>query len=108
MQMERLKGLILEDSLNRHIFDLAEKLPADIYLVGGYLRDLMLGKTNYDRDFVICGVSAKSFGRIIIESIGGNFVILDEDRDIVRIILKNKVIVDVSRCEGEGIEDDLV
>ncbi|MEW6408507.1 MAG: hypothetical protein AB1488_00095, partial [Nitrospirota bacterium] len=42
------------------------------------------------------------------ESIGGNFVILDEDRDIVRIILKNKVIVDVSRCEGEGIEDDLV
>lgn len=52
---------VLSDRLNRIIF---ESTSSDMYLVGGYLRDIILGRPSFDRDFIIQGNVKEVAGRI--------------------------------------------
>lgn len=62
---------VMSDRLNRIIFESAS---SDVYLVGGYLRDIILGRPSFDRDFIIernvkefAGRIATRLGRRLIE-----------------------------------------
>ncbi|MEA3488923.1 MAG: CBS domain-containing protein [Candidatus Omnitrophota bacterium] len=46
----------------------------NVFLVGGFVRDLLLGKENYDLDMVVEGNAIK-FGRVLAEKIGGSLVV---------------------------------
>ena len=52
----------------------ADELGVKAFLIGGFVRDIILGKENYDLDIVVEGNAIK-FGRILGEKLGGSLVV---------------------------------
>ena len=82
-------------------------LPKGSYLVGGYIRDIILGREieKVDVDIVV-PLNAIEIGKKIADSIGSKFIILDEKREVVRIIL-NHIYIDIANQVSSTIEGDL-
>jgi len=82
-------------------------LPEGSYLVGGYIRDIILGRKaeKVDLDIVV-PFNAIEIGQKIADNIGSKFVILDEKREVVRIILNN-IYIDIANQVSSTIEGDL-
>lgn len=77
------------------------------YLVGGSVRDFLMGKSFIDRDITIR--NAKSFAQNLAEKFDGYFVPLDETNNIYRVVLKDKInYLDISELQGASIKDDLL
>ncbi len=76
------------------------------YLVGGAVRDFLLGKTTTDRDITIRG--AESFAQKLAGDFNGTFIVLDSENKIYRVVLEDKInFFDISELQGETIEEDL-
>lgn len=84
--------------------------PYRAYLVGGAVRDVLLDRPIHDLDFAL-PENTISAAKHVADSLGGSFFVLDAERETARVILKdedgNRMNVDFSRFQGEGIEDDL-
>ena len=79
---------------------------ADAYLVGGYLRDTLLGRETRDIDVAV-RVSAPGFARAVAAAVGGHYVLLDEAEGIARVVLAGAHRhLDISTIRGT-IETDL-
>ncbi|MCS6862497.1 MAG: hypothetical protein NZT92_19520 [Abditibacteriales bacterium] len=77
------------------------------YLVGGCVRDLLLGRAVKDFDIALEG-KAFAWAREIADAVGGSFVPLDEERDIARVAFKGDPSVQVDVVPlGGTIEDNL-
>jgi len=87
--MVKLKPLILPGKLEALL-----RSEAKVYLVGGYVRDLMLGRGTRDIDIAVEG-SALEVARRVAVGLGGAFVPLDRERGIARVV-------------GEGFSLDFV
>lgn len=92
------------------IYRLAKK-DNDLWLVGGFLRDIYLNqdKSCLDFDFVVAKNSC-SFAREFARSIKAKCIVLDEPRKTFRVIFKknNKVYTyDFSLIRGRSIKEDL-
>jgi tRNA nucleotidyltransferase (CCA-adding enzyme) len=87
-------------------FDL-DLLPQSAYLVGGAVRDGILGrKREYlDLDFVMPG-DAVGVARKIAKRYQAGFVLLDGERNIARVVFGEGT-VDIARQEGDDLETDL-
>lgn len=72
------------------------------YLVGGSLRDAILGRPLTDLDLAVSG-SASSFARALADRLGGHFVLLDAERGIARAVLDEGPvpIIDVAPLRGD-------
>ena len=82
-------------------------LPKGSYLVGGYIRDIILGRETEKVDFdVVVPLNAIKIGKKIADNIGSKFIILDEKREVVRIIL-NHIYIDIANQVSSSIEGDL-
>jgi poly(A) polymerase len=68
------------------LFDLAKAQDITVYLVGGTVRDLLLGRETHDLDFAVCGDGLR-LARHIADRLGGAFVALDQERKTGRVIL---------------------
>ena len=86
---------------------LLKELPFESILVGGYIRDLLLGNRNklLDIDIVVPDNSL-DICKKISEKFNCKFVVLDEIRNVGRIIFKDFVI-DIACRVGETIFEDL-
>jgi len=93
------------------VLDFASKSNRKIFLVGGFLRDLLLGRETRDFDFVPEGNAGK-FARDFATAAGGSFVVLDEKNKIYRVVKKKKngeiFNLDFSQLRGKKIEEDLL
>jgi len=98
----------LETCLKFHNLDLILGfLPKGSYLVGGYLRDIILGREPEKVDFdIVVPLNAIEIGKKIADNIGSKFIILDEKREVVRIILNN-IYIDIANQVSSTIEEDL-
>ena len=68
-------------------------LPKGSYLVGGYIRDIILGRKTEKVDLdIVVPLNAIEIGKKIADNIGSKFLILDEKREVVRIILNLSLI----------------
>ncbi|MSP78848.1 MAG: HD domain-containing protein [Dehalococcoidia bacterium] len=79
------------------------------YLVGGFVRDALLGRASQDVD-VCVDRNATDLAREFADVLGGAFVVLDAERDVARAVLERPgghVHVDFARVRGGGIEADL-
>lgn len=79
------------------------------YLVGGAVRDVLLGRETHDLDVSIVG-SAAELARAFADRMGGAYFLMDEGFDVARVILDRdgeRKIVDFARLRGESIEQDL-
>jgi len=98
----------LEKSIKLHNLDLVLGfLPKGSYLVGGYIRDIILGRETEKVDFdIVVPLNAIEIGKKIADNIGSKFIILDEKREVVRIIL-NHIYIDIANQVSSTIEGDL-
>lgn len=82
-----------------------------IYLVGGAVRDMLLGKQINDYDFVIEGL-VRPVGKKLADNLNGKYYVLDDSRDMVRVLLnysenEKPVCIDIAQLHGESLEKDL-
>lgn len=81
-----------------------------VYLVGGAVRDAMLGRESHDLDFVL-QKDARSVGKRVANALGGGFYMLDEARDTSRVIIQaedgRKMYLDFATFRGPDLETDL-
>lgn len=79
------------------------------YVVGGYVRDLLLGRDTRDLDVVVDG-DAIAVARELADRLDGAFVVLDEERHTARVVLReqgDRYYVDFATLRGGGLEADL-
>ena len=82
-------------------------LPKGSYLVGGYIRDIILGRDTEKVDVdIVVPSNAIEIGKKIADDIGSKFIILDKKREVIRIIL-NHIYVDIANRVSTTIEGDL-
>jgi len=98
----------LETSIKFHNLDLILGfLPKGSYLVGGYIRDIILGRKTEKLDVdIVVPLNAIEIGKKIADNIGSKFIILDKKREVVRIILNN-IYIDIANQVSATIEGDL-
>jgi tRNA nucleotidyltransferase (CCA-adding enzyme) len=84
-----------------------EAFPEDTALVGGAVRDALLGRLaeRPDLDLVV-PAGATTLARQLARQRGGSCVVLDPQRDIARLVLAGWTI-DLACREGETLRDDL-
>jgi len=82
-------------------------LPKGSYLVGGYIRDIILGRLTEDVDVdIVVPSNAIEIGKKISDNFESKFIILDKKREVVRIILDH-ISIDIANQISSTIEGDL-
>ena len=82
-------------------------LPKGSYLVGGYIRDIILGRVNENLDIdIVVPLNAVKIGKNIADKTEAKFILLDKKREIVRVIFKN-MSIDIANQISPRIEEDL-
>ena len=100
------KKILLSIEKNNWEF-LIKELPAESVLVGGYIRDLILENRNQLLDIdIVVPDNALDICKRISKKFNCKFVVLDEIRNVGRIIFKDFVI-DIACRVGETIIEDL-
>ncbi|MDM3860853.1 MAG: CCA tRNA nucleotidyltransferase [Aphanizomenon gracile PMC644.10] len=84
-----------------------EYLPQPVYMVGGAVRDAILGRVReyVDLDFIIPGDAVK-VARKIAQRYQAGFVLLDAERRIARVVFPDAT-ADFAQQEGESLITDL-
>jgi tRNA nucleotidyltransferase/poly(A) polymerase len=62
-------------------------IDAMVYVVGGTVRDALLGRAGYDLDLAIDG-SAIDVARTVADALGGAFFVMDAERDVARVLVR--------------------
>ncbi|OGO02189.1 MAG: hypothetical protein A2Y72_03795, partial [Chloroflexi bacterium RBG_13_53_26] len=75
-----------EPSVLRKVTDFLIQKDIGAYLVGGYIRDTLLGRSTRDVDIAVTA-AAPEVGRKLADTLQGKYVLLDETNGIVRVIL---------------------
>ena len=93
------------------VFAFGQKRKVKLYLVGGFLRDIILKrqKREPDIDFAIKN-NAIAFGRKLAKQIKAGFVVLDKEHGCCRLVKKlNQTIytLDFTDFRGKDLKDDL-
>jgi poly(A) polymerase len=101
------------DLLTSEIFTIIqEKLQntANVYLVGGAIRDVLLSRPIHDMDFVVLKDAGK-VAKKLADDLKGGFYMLDEERDIARVVIDQpngkKFYLDFSALREENLFKDL-
>lgn len=101
--MKELKEFIKGNQYIQTVKDLKGK--RELYLVGGTIRDILLGIEPNDYDFAISG-SGVGFARRFASNIKGAFVLLSKEDDEARVV-KDDTIYDFNGTGKSAILDDL-
>ncbi len=101
LNSEELKKKILKDKFNSLIFKMSKG--QEVYIVGGYIRDILRGIETRDRDYVI-SMDIIPFIHTINKHIGGTIVDFGEG-DTIRIVLSDGTTMDFSKISGSINED---
>jgi poly(A) polymerase len=94
--------------LVHQVKEILSKSPG-VYLVGGAVRDALLGKPSHDLDFVAASGSLKT-ARTLADRLGGAYYCMDQEFQIGRVVLERegqRMILDFSAMQGETLEEDL-
>jgi len=102
--MQDLWSLVSENKILNHISD---RLRPNTYLVGGCIRDMLLGRQPDDFDIVTFR-DVWTLAQEIAAGFGTRPFWMDRSREIVRISLKkHHATIDISSPKGQDIEMDL-
>ena len=97
------------------VFDLAQGKGIPIFLVGGSVRDLLLGIQTHDLDFAVDG-DGLVLARHLANKLGGAYVALDRERRTGRVVLPSRsstttgdsaLYLDLASLRGDDLYADL-
>lgn len=94
------------------IYNLLKQYNDDIYIVGGAIRDILIGKNPeniHDFDIIVENIPAKDFSKKFAnENEVTTVITLDEENNIYRIILKDKInYIDVTNPINNSLKEDI-
>ncbi|MFN3975300.1 MAG: CCA tRNA nucleotidyltransferase [Dehalococcoidia bacterium] len=81
----------------------------EVYLVGGAVRDALLGRPTHDIDLAIGG-DAVALARALAGDLGAIYILLDEANGVARLVWHGEGArweIDLARLQGNSIEEDL-
>ncbi len=106
--MDQMKEKIRNDPVLSRLMTLAKEKGIPLFLVGGYLRDLLLGVRSKDYDFTL-PKEASSFIPAIEEALGIHFFMVgkEEANTATYRTVKGDMSVDLTFLQGMTIEEDL-
>jgi putative nucleotidyltransferase with HDIG domain len=97
--------LISKDPLWERVLAFVRERKSKTYLVGGYLRDILIGRPSLDIDLVT-GEESLSYARTLAAHLQGSSFLMDEAHQISRIVLREEAReIDVSTCTRNIISD---
>lgn len=98
----RESSKVIEILRNDPVITLIKKEFPSFFLVGGYIRDLFLGRIANDRDYVVSGKLDRERIKRLSDQLGGSFFII---KNLARIVFEDKEI-DITFTD-EPLERDL-
>ncbi len=107
-----IQNEIMKDKILSRIA--AEFSGNNIYVIGGTVRDYLMGKVSYDRDLIITDMEAKDFAQSLNKIFNSTFITLDEENKIYRLVLKdsddihNPQMIDITNPIDNSLEMDLM
>lgn len=105
--MIKYKHIINNDNILKQIMPFIKDYKA--YLVGGFIRDAILGFNSLDRDIIVENCDVEKLAKQICKKLEAHFVPLDTENKIYRIVLKDKLnYIDLTAPIGENIEQDIM
>lgn len=107
-----LKFPLRDQALLKCVYRFAKTRKIRLYLVGGALRDALLGRLKDDPDYDFClKKNAINFGRSLSRKLRAGFVVLDKEHGACRIVKKVKdhtFTLDFTDFRGSTLEEDLL
>jgi hypothetical protein len=104
------QNLVPQGSVAARVCRFLQDRSVKAYLVGGYVRDRLLGQESHDVDFAIEG-DALGLARTVADWMRGPFVPLDEERGTGRVVTRDehgqRVFIDFVVLQGRDITEDL-
>ena len=101
---------LLTHPLVASVREIAQARHIPLLLVGGAVRDWLLGKEAHDLDFAVRG-NAKTLARAVADALGGAFYLMDAERNTARVIItrpgQTAFNLDFAVCRGDAWEEDL-
>ena len=101
-----------DKNLLKAVYRFAKARRAKLYLVGGVLRDLLLGRQKENPDFDFCLKKGSiSFGKALAKKIRAGFVILDKGHGACRLVKRIRgeaYTLDFTDFRGATLEKDLL
>ena len=80
----------------------------EAYVVGGFVRDVLMGKNSPDRDLIICNCDVEEFSKNLAEKLNAHFIELDPINKIYRVVLENKIdYIDITCPIENSFEKDI-
>jgi len=80
----------------------------DIYIVGGFVRDILMNKKSPDRDLIVCDSDVKEFSEKLTKKLNAHFIELDSINKIYRIVLEDKInYLDITCPIENNLEKDI-
>ena len=77
-----------------------------VYIIGGSIRDLLLGRVPADYD-IACAENPEKFAKKILARSGGHFVRLGKSDQVIFRVISDSMIFDIASLNGASIEEDL-
>lgn len=105
--LKKCNELFLSDPYNYMVFSAlrdVEVYDVEVYIVGGYVRDVILGKKVIDRDYIVKGDLKKIAARIAAKTDGK--LIKIGNRNLYKVLLKNGISMDFTPIDVD-IEENL-
>lgn len=78
----------------------------DIYIIGGSIRDLLLGRVPADYD-IACAGNPEKFAEKILSRSGGHLVRIGKSGQMIFRVISDGTIFDIAPLNGSSIEEDL-
>ena len=108
--MPSLLGSALAPGLVQQVLDFVAGLDRPAWLVGGFVRDQLLGRASHDLDLIV-PEGGIALARAIAGKFHGGFFVLDSDRDVGRAVLRGEagelLDVDIARLRVPDLLGDL-
>jgi tRNA nucleotidyltransferase/poly(A) polymerase len=104
------QNLVPQESVVARVCRFLQGRSARAYLVGGYVRDRLLGRESHDVDFAVEG-DALDLARTVADWMHGSFVPLDDERGTGRVVTRDehgrRLFVDFAVLQSRDIIVDL-
>lgn len=104
-----LRRWLEADPLRQRAVRALAAAPEQVHLVGGSVRDALLGRAGYDLDVAVAG-DALSLARRLADALGGAYVPLDAEHHVARVVVRQGGIyhhIDLAGLRAADILDDL-
>ncbi|MGC9360992.1 MAG: hypothetical protein ACP5G7_11585 [Anaerolineae bacterium] len=106
---DELPAWLIADPRRAEVVAFLAELPPPVYLVGGSIRDALLGRNTVDLDFAVDG-QAIPVARALADAVQGALVVMDLERDVARVVVGKGDAAqhwDVAGLRASTIQEDL-